>query len=288
MLYRFVFGKSRWGGWRCRHIPLYYMPYWQLRKRTHDRVVYRPSTRTLGHLLGISGMALFVLVLLTWSAGFPWANASSQPRPAHTVTAEEAQQLRELTEKLKQNLPADTRAELERKWTAQGNTMRHQVEQNKTVRRTGRIVMTILYWIMYVSVGAVMVLPLAACPFEWLTIQRSGNDLIVRKRGVWSVTRHWPVSTFGQICCYVDAEYLDGDSDVIVGWRWMVRLSASDKGWTEQEPSLVDDPEVVFFIDYQKTQPSNDQPLPGSVSRLTEHLQNLTGIRRVVKFRVAV
>ncbi len=290
MLYQFVFGKSRWGGWRCRHIPVYYMLYWQLRKRTRDRVVYRPSTRTLGHLLGISGMALFVLVLLTWNAGFPWAPASGQagqPKPAHTVTAEEIQQLRELTEKLKQNLTPDARAELERKWTARGNKMQHRVEQNKAVRRTGRIVMTILYWTMYGSLCAVMVLPLAAYPFEWLTIQRSGNDLIVRKHGVWSVTRRWPVSTFGQIFCYVDAEYLDGDSDVIVGWRWMVKLGASDKAWTEQEPSLVDDPEVVFFIDYQEIQPSNDRPLPGSVSKLTEHLQSLTGIKPVVRGEVS-
>ena len=109
MLYQFNFGKSRWGAWRWRHIPVYYMLYWEPSKSPHARVVYRPSTLTLGDLLGISGMALFVLVLLTWSAGFPWANASSQPRPTHTVTAEEAQQLRELTEKLKQNLPADTR-----------------------------------------------------------------------------------------------------------------------------------------------------------------------------------
>ena len=99
-----------------------------------------------------------------------------------------------------------------------------------------------------------MVLPPAAYPFEWVTIQRSGDDLIVRKRGVWSVTRRWPLSTFGQIICYVDAESQrsPGDISAIVGWRWMVKLAAPAETWIQEKPSLVDDPEVVFFIDYQK------------------------------------
>lgn len=78
MLYQFNFGKSRWGAWRWRHIPVVYMLYWQPTKRTQDRVVYRPSSRTLGHLLGISGLALCLLAVVTWVAGFPWAPASDR------------------------------------------------------------------------------------------------------------------------------------------------------------------------------------------------------------------
>ncbi len=293
MLYQFNLGKSRWGGWRWRHIPVYYMLYWQPGKSTQDRVVYRPSRRTLGHLLGISGLALFLLALLIWYSGFPWAPASdqgAQPKPVRTVTAEEIQQVQQFTEKLKQNLSPEMRAELEQKSAARVKKMQHQVEQNKAVRHTGHLIMTILYWVMYGSLCAVMVLPPAAYPFEWVTIQRSGDDLIVRKRGVWSVTRRWPLSTFGQIICYVDAESRrsPGDISTIVGWRWMVKLAAPAETWIEQEPSLVDDPEVVFFIDYRKIQPANDEPLPGSVNKLTAHLQRLTGIESVVRGEFSV
>jgi hypothetical protein len=68
----------------------------------------------------------------------------------------------------------------------------------------------------------------------------------------------------------------------------MVKLGASAETWIQEEPSLVDDTEVVFFIDYQKTQPSNDEPPPGSVSKLTAHLQRLTGIESVVRGEVSV
>ena len=293
MLYQFNFGKSRWGGWRWRHIPVYYMLYWQPSKSTHDRVVYRPSRRTLGHLLGISGLALFLLAFLTWYSGFPWAPASdqgAQDKPIRTVTAEEIQQVQQFTEKLKQKLSPEARAELERKSAARKKQMQQQVEQNKAVRHTSQQIMTILYWVMYGSLCAIMVLPPAAYPFEWVTIQRSGDNLIVRKRGVWSVTRRWPLSTFGQIICYVDAESQGspGELSVIVGWRWMVKLAAPAETWIQEQPSLVDDLEVVFFIDYRKTQPANDEPLPGSVTKFTAHLQRLTGIESVVRGEVSV
>ena len=269
------------------------MLYWHPSKSTQDRVVYRPSRRTLGHLLGISGMALSLLTLLTWYTGFPWATASdqvAQPKPAHIVANKELQKVQEFTEKLKQNLPPDARAELELNSAARAKQMQHRVEQNNSVRRTSHLIMTILYWVMYVCLCAIVALPPATYPFEWVTIQRSGNDLIVRKRGVWSVTRRWPLSTFGQILCYADPESRrsPGSASTIVGWRWMVKLGASAETWIEQNPSLVDDPEVMFFIEYQKTQPSNDEPLPGSVSTLIAHLQRLTEIESVVRGGVSV
>ena len=79
-------------------------------------------------------MALFVLAVITWYAGFPWAAASdqgAQPKPVRTVTAEEIQQVQEFTEKLKKNLSPDARAELEQKSAALVKKMQHQVEQNK-------------------------------------------------------------------------------------------------------------------------------------------------------------
>jgi hypothetical protein len=293
MLYQFNFGKSRWGGWRWRHIPVVYMPYWQSTKSTQDRVVYRPSSRTLGHLLGISGLALFLLAVVTWVVGFPWAPASdqgAQPKPVRSITAEEIQKVQQFTEKLKQNLSPEARAELQRKSATREKQRQQQVQRNQAVRHTSHRVMHILYWIMYGSLCAVMILPLAAYPFEWVTIQRDGDDLIVRKRGVWSVTRRWPLSDFGQIICYVDAQSQrsPNNASTIVGWRWMVKLAAPAETWIQEGPSLVDDPEVVFFIDYQKTQPANDAPAPGSVGKLVAHLQRLTGIKSVVRSEVWV
>ena len=293
MLYQFKFGKSLWGGWRFRNVPVYYMLYWQPGRNTQDRIVYRPSTRTLAHLVGISGMALILLVLSTCFAGFPWVSDSDQAAPAievRAVTDEEVRKVQEFTERLKKHLSPDARAELERKSSARAQSMQDRSERNESVRQTGHLIKSTLYWLMYLGLFAVMVFPLGAYPFEWLEIQRSGNDLVVRKRGIWPVTRRWPLGTFGQILCYVDAERQrsPGTVSTVVGWRWMVKLTASAEVWAEREASLVDHPEVVFFVDYQKMQPSDTELLPGSVSTLISHLQRLTGIEAVVRGEVSV
>ena len=61
------------------------------------------------------------------------------PKPVRTVTAEEIQQVQQFTEKLKQQLSPEARAELERKSAAREKQMQQRVEQNKAVRHTSHL-----------------------------------------------------------------------------------------------------------------------------------------------------
>ena len=102
--------------------------------------------------------------------------------------------------------------------------------------------------------------------------------------GLWPATRHWSLVPFGQIVYTPEEETAGtGHSSYAIGWRWMVKLVISSHDWHKQGPSLVDYPELAFYIDYQSHRPANDDPPPRSVVVLVQHLRRLTGIDTVAR-----
>ena len=291
MLFRFNIGKSRRGGLGLRVMPVYYMPYWRVAWAGRHRVVYRPSERTLLHLVGISGMALFVLAVITWSAGFP----SDDETQKQTVVAvqdpgvqEQIEKVRKLTEELKQNLPPGEVTEIERSSARRRSGLRQQLDEFRSWQRFMRGAGNSIHWFAFIVLSMVIVLPLVGYPLQRVIIERTKEgELVVRKGGVWPSTRRWPLGTFGQIV-YTPEEESSGtghDSSTI-GWRWMVKLCGSPQISIEQGLSLVDDVEIAFYIDFEEHLRANNVPPPRSVQVLVEHLCQLTGIDVVTRSEI--
>ena len=293
MLFRFHIGWRRGGGIGFRQTPIYYMPYWRIARADANRVEYRPSERTLIHLLGMSAMAVIALAATVWFAGFPWSagEAGSARRAAQRADAQrQALEMQQMADELKRKLPPKRIAELERAQAERkrelGISLARSQRGLSVVRSAGRV----FHWIAFVALVAIAVLPLAGFSLQQVVIEKAhAGGLVIRKRGLWPSVRHWPDGALRQIVYGAEEETMRRRYRTItIGWMWMVKLQASPQIAAEQGPSLVDDPEVVFYIDHQKEQPASAQERPESVRRMVKHLCRLTGIRTIGTFEVEV
>jgi len=285
MLFRFNIGRSRSGGLGLRVTPVYYMPYWRVVQARRHRLVCRPSERTFLHLLGISGMALFLLVFITWSAGFPWSADEEQKQAALALQGPERQaqieNVRKLTEELKKNLSPAKVAEIDRQQAKRQSELKNQLDGYSSGLRFIRAVDSIIHWFAFCALSAIVVLPLVGYPLQRVIVERTADDeFVIRKRGLWQSTHRWPLATFGQIVYTPEEEMAN---TYTIGWRWMVKLRVLPQVSLENGPSLVDDTEIAFYIDFVKHRPANDDPPPQSVKVLVKHLRRVTGIDTVAR-----
>ena len=110
---------------------------------------------------------------------------------------------------------------------------------------------------------------------------------MIRKRGLRPSIRRFPNGTFGRIIYGAEEERTRiRYQTVTIGWMWMVKLEAVPPA--DRPPSLVDDPEVVFYIDHQKDQPQSAEQRPRSVRQLVKHLKRLTGVTSLGTFETQI
>lgn len=293
---RINFGRSRNGRLAARRVIEYTIPHWKTAASGARFVEYRPTTPTyLFHGL-VSLCAMASLAAVWWYAGLPWdGRTASRPSAANSSTSlagdpQAADELQDAMATLESQLSPAQRGELARRddvRTAEVEAARAQLARQ---RRLNTAAGDVFHWGAFIVLVPLAVLPLAALPAGRMVIERSANgELLITERGLGTTARSWPAGTFGEIQYGVERETRSSRRAFsrrrrVLGWRWIVRLTADRREWLARGPSIVDDPEVVFYIDYQYRGPIDlSRPTPG-VLELIDQLRRLACIERVTCF----
>ena len=277
MLFRFNIGGSGADGFEIDRVPQYYMPYWEKVGGDEERVVYRPTPRTLLYHLWLSFLAVFILFCAVFYSGWPWSTAKEVAREearreTETQKVEFKQQLKPLMDELKGQLSPEKLAELERKQATDQKRRDADLAKLRSQRSVVDRFLWGIYWLFFCWLVWVAVMPIVTFPLKQVTFARSADDeLIIRKRRFITRERRWPLWELGLLDYRVEEERASlRMTTYSVGWWWIARIIGEGRGTIE------------FYLERQKQRPTDLSSPPRSIKSFLKQMQQLTRVEEIL------
>lgn len=266
-----------------RVVPIYNLRTWKLAAANEQRILYRPTWRTLFLRMQwtlVAGLLLFALLYAT--------QTFRKPLVAPTLTIEERTFATQGEQAARDMLRDQVGPEEYERIT-------REIERDRSVRaaediarleRQERLRQGIVLGINAVAgvLVALGVLPPVACAWARVAIEKSvRGEIGVRSRGVLPRARQWPGDHFDRIVTWTMERYWFGRHRAVVGhaWEWIVQLSPRGM------PSMpyVGDAAIAseemgpqFLLDRQKHRPLETERAPETVRAFVKALRALTDL----------
>lgn len=246
-------------------------------------IVCRPTLTNLLWRVGAIVAAALVLVPLTMSFGPPWRPITRADRVAGIPSAVTEQQMRELAELQAANRPMyrdlvgdEKWAEIEEKVAAE--RAQRKAERAEHERRTDVLGIALLgcYWVAFVLLvwlgWQFGLLPIARYPFERVTIERSGDELMMTRSRVFGrAVRRTAIPELSHLSWGVRKQ----GGSVKAPARWVWHAVALTGG---SAPTPSNWPVLEFELEAESSEPGDYTKPPGHTRLFLEALSDLTGL----------
>ena len=245
---------------------------WTLKEFDADRLVYRPSPKTLMRALGVTLIAVIIIGGLVGTFGMPPGSAFEK-EPGQAITQEEKDRrisdLNAAMEALRKSMP-ETESKL-----LDANVEKRSADraaQRAADQQKFELIGTIgaaLYWLVFTVAAFFAIAAPLSLLWQKVTIDLDYNsDLRVKYFELWPSTRVFPVAEMNAMAILAEEiihysrrnHYTEFE-----GWRWSVTLMGQNDS-------------VTFQVDMEDTLPTKIDRMTQRVRTFTESLHHMTGI----------
>lgn len=255
---------------------------WAIARRTEggvERLVYRPSWRTVFRRLVVSLICSAMLVVLVMTFGLPPSasrrNALAESKSGDLATEQDGTAASaEYLQELRRTMPADKWAEMEQR-VDQLRTQRAQQQALQDRRyRIATLIGKTLYWIAFGLLALVAFL--APAPWQRVIVASEsgrGQGLRVTKILLWPRTRVCPPGSIASVSIVVREWWQKGRfKPTFLGWLWEVRIHGVD-------PRSGRSFTLEFWPDLQECLPRDPTDLTPRVREFVDTIERITFVR---------
>lgn len=245
---------------------------WTLKEFEADRLVYRPSPRTLMRALGVTLIAAIIIGGLVGTFGIPPGSAFEK-EPGQNITQEEKDRrisdLNAAMEAMRKSMPETDSKLLD---TGPETHSADRAAQRAAAQQKFELIGTIgaaLYWLVFTIAAFFAIAAPLSMLWQKVTIDLDYNsDLRVKYFELWPSTRVFPVAEMNAMAILAEEiihysrrnHYTEFE-----GWRWSVTLMGQNDS-------------VTFQVDMEETLPTKLERMTQRVNTFIQSLHHMTGV----------